>query len=51
MSALTYDLQVLGGTSDVLCTCWCDGNSQWHLIWSSGVLTGTHQIYGEGYTY
>ena len=49
MSALMYDLDVLDGTSDILCTC-CVGSSHWHLICSSVVLTRTPSaIWGKSY--
>ena len=37
---LLYPPEVLGGASNVLCTCWCR-SSHWFLICSSGVLFRT----------
>ena len=50
MSVLIYDLDVLGGGSDVLCTCLHSGGSHWCLIWISGMLSRSpSHIWGRLY--
>ena len=41
ISALICDLHVLGGSGEILSTCWCCACSHWCLVWSSWVLTRT----------
>ena len=50
MSALIYELYIIGYTSDVLCACRCCRCFHLCLIWSSGVLTRTpSHIWGRLY--
>ena len=51
MSALIFDLDVLGGTSDILYVCLCCGSSHWFLTLNSRVLTGTPSHLEGGTTY